>query len=118
MPQFGAVQTPTTLSSGEKLAVLNGENLANNAATMSVCFTPDPGGGAINLTVINSTAQSLTLQTSPDNVTFTEVMNEFTQAAVAQAAYASVFNVSPAGYYRLANLSGSAITAGTAWLAR
>lgn len=118
MPLFGAVQTPTALSSGEKIALLLAENLADSAATMSFALTPQPAGGPIALTIDNPTAESLTLQTSPDNVNWTAVMNEFTQPAVAQSGFASVFNVSPSGYYRLANLSGNAIAAGTVWLAR
>ena len=83
---------------------------------MSFCLTPDVG--PVPLTILNQSAVSVTLQQSPDNVTFTAVMNEFGQAVVAQAAFASVFNLSPSGYYRLANLSGGAITAGTVWVTR
>jgi hypothetical protein len=92
MPLFSAVQTPTELSSGDKLSVLNGENLALNALTMAVSLTPQPA--PIDLAIYNNSGQSVSLVASPVGTAL----------------------VAPGLYYAVK--AGAAITAGTIWLAR
>ena len=116
MPLFGAVQTPTTLSSGENLAVLNAENLSNNALTMAVYFTPQPT--PITLAIYNKSGQSVSLVASPDNTAadFLPVYNEAGNAVAAANSTVATCIVSPALYYAVK--AGGAITGGTVWLAR
>ena len=118
MPAFGAVQTPTTLSSGEKLAVLNAENLASGSATMAVATTPQPM--PITLGILNNAGQSVTLQASADNKadgsTYFPVYNEAGNEVTVAASTVGVAVVPGGLFYRL--LAGGAITVGTIWLAR
>ena len=114
---LAGLQTPTTLSSGEKIKILNAEDLASNASTMSFTLHPQPVTCSI-ITVYNPTAQDLTLEWSPDNVNFLPMLDESTTPVLAQKSFATVFNLSGAGYHKLTNLSGSGITAGTVWVAR
>ena len=64
MPLFGAVQTPTALSNGESVAVLNAENLGSGALTMAVAFTPQPT--PVSLAIYNNSSQTVDLVASPD----------------------------------------------------
>ena len=116
MPLFGAVQTTTALSSGEKLAVLNAENLANNALTMAVSLTPQPT--PVTLAIYNASGQSVTLCASPDLTSgdFLPVYNE--AGNVVTAANNTVATVIVAPGLSYAVKAGGAITAGTIWIAR
>lgn len=115
MPAFGAVQTPIELSSGDKLAVLNAENLALNALTMAVSLMPQPT--TVLLALYNNSDQVVTLVASPDLVAahFLPVSSVGTAISVA-AGTVGEFLVSPGLYYAVE--AGAAITTGTIWLAR
>lgn len=118
MPAFGAVQTPTTLASGEKLAVLNAENLGSGSLTMAVCLTPQPE--PVDLAIVNNSGQALALVASADNKsdgsTYFPVYNEAGNAVSAANATVQMVRVAAGLFYALK--AGGAITAGTAWLAR
>ena len=115
MPLLGAVQTPTELSCGDKLAVLNAENLANGGFTMAVAFTPQASD--INVALYNNSGQTVTLQASPDLVQadFMPVTAGGVAASVVAGAV-GVFWVTSGLYYAVK--AGGAITAGTVWIAR
>ena len=116
MPAFNAAQNPTELASGDRVAVLNAENLANAAFTMAVSLTPQPNG-PIMLGVWNNSGQTVTLQASPDLVQadFLPVSSGAQAISVATGAVGE-FSVSSGLYYAVK--AGAAITAGTIWLAR
>jgi hypothetical protein len=115
MPLLGAVQTPTTLSSGERLAVLNAEDLGNNALTMAVAFTPQPV--AVTLAIYNGSSQTVSLVASPDLTSgdFLPVYAGETAITVVTNTV-GIFQVATGLYYAIK--AGGAITAGTIWLAR
>ena len=116
MPAFSA--GATTLSSGDKLAVLNAENLANGALTMPVCFTPQPV--SVDLAIVNNTTQSVSLVASYDNKsdgsTYFPVYNEAGNAVTAATDTVATVRVATGLFYAVK--AGGAITAGTIWLAR
>ena len=116
VPDFGAVQTPTALSSGEKLAVLNSENLANNTLSMAVQLHSQPSSPIV-LAIYNKSGQTITLQASPDLVAadFAPVSSGGTAISVADSTVGE-FSVSSGLYYAVK--AGADITAGTVWLAR
>ena len=118
MPLFGAVQTPTTLSAGDRVAVLNVENLANNALTMAVTLTPQPT--PVDLAIVNGSSQTVSLVASADNKsdgsTYFPVYNEAGNAVTAPANTVATARVASGLYYAIK--AGGAITAGTIWLAR
>jgi hypothetical protein len=116
MPLFSAVQTPTELSSGDKLSVLNGENLALNALTMAVSLTPQPA--PIDLAIYNNSGQSVSLVASPDltSADFLPVYNEAGNEVTVVTGEVGTALVAPGLYYAVK--AGAAITAGTIWLAR
>lgn len=114
MPAFGAVQTPTTLSSGEKIAVLNAENLANNALTMAVTLTPQPLPCII--AIVNGSSQTVSLVGSADNVNYYPVTDDEGVAVTASTDTVVVATISAGLYYAIK--AGGSITAGTIWLAR
>lgn len=119
MPLFGAVNTPVSLSSGEAIALLNAEDLANNGLTMAVEFTPQPSGGAIPVAVVNQIAQAMTLQHSLDGGnTWEPAYSEYNQAIVIPASSSQRANLAPCGFYRIANKSGSNVNAGTIYIGR
>lgn len=114
MPLLAAVQTPTCLASGERIAVLNTENLGNAAITMAVSLTPDPM--PVDIAIVNISSQTVSLVASADGVNFypcytasgtaiTVITNTVGQARVVGGLYYAV-------------KAGGAITAGTIWLAR
>lgn len=116
MPAFGAVQSPTSLSSGEKVAVLNAENLANGALTMAVSLTPQPT--PVVLAIHNNSGQSVSLVASPDltEADFLPVYNEAGNAVTVAAGEVGMAQVAPGLFYAVK--AGGAIVAGTIWLAR
>lgn len=118
MPALGAVQTPTSLSSGERVAVLNAENLANNALTMAVTLTPQPT--PVDLAIVNGSSQTVSLVASADNKsdgsTYFPVYNEAGNAVTAATDTVATVRVAPGLFYAVK--AGGAITAGTIWLAR
>jgi hypothetical protein len=116
MPLLGAVQTPTALSSGERIAVLNAENLSSGALTMAVSLHPQ-ANAPIMLSLYNNSGQTVTLQGSPDLVQadFMPVSSGAQAISVANGAVGT-FEVSSGLYYAVK--AGGAITAGTIWLAR
>ena len=116
MPAFGAVQTPTELSSGDKLAVLNAENLANAALTMAVSLTPQPT--PVVLAIYNNSGQAVTLVSSPDFIAADYLPVTDTAGVAVALAAATVQMVEVAAGLQYAVKAGSAITAGTIWLAR
>ena len=115
MPLLGAVQTPTTLSSGERVAVLSAENLGNNALTMAVAFTAQPT--PVTLAIYNDSSVTVDLVASPDltSADFLPVYSGETAITVATDTV-GVFAVASGLYYAIK--AGGAITAGTIWLAR
>jgi hypothetical protein len=115
MPLLGAVQTPTSLSNGESVAVLNAENLGNGALSMAVTFTPQPT--SIMLAIYNNSGQVVDLVASPDlvNADFLPVSSGETAITVAAGAV-GIFPVASGLYYAIK--AGAAITAGTVWLSR
>jgi hypothetical protein len=116
MPLF-SVAGMTSLAPGEKLAVLNAENLASAAAAQGVAFAPI-GGGPVPLTVLNATAQTVTLQASGDGTNWYPYVDADEQAVTVATVTALQVLVSPGLFYRAYNGSGSAITAGTIWFSR
>ena len=118
MSAFGGAQSPTSLSSGEKLAVLNAENLANNALTMAVSLTPQPT--SVDLAIVNNSSQTVTLLASADNksdgTTYFPVFNEAGVAVTAATNTIATARVAPGLFYAVK--AGGAIVAGTIWLAR
>lgn len=115
MPVLGAPQTPTALSSGERVAVLNAENLGSGSLTMAVSLTPQPTPAL--LSIYNNSTVSVTLCASPDltSADFLPVYYEGTEITVPTLEVWSI-PVSPGLYYAIK--AGAAITAGTVWLAR
>ena len=116
MPQFGAAQTPTALATGEKVAVLNAENLASGALTMAVALTPQPT--AVDLAIYNNTTQSVSLVASP-NLTaaaFLPVYNEAGAAVTVVTLTVGTARVAPGLFYAVS--AGGAIVGGTIWLGR
>jgi hypothetical protein len=116
MPAFSAVQTPTELSSGDKLAVLNAENLALNALTMAVSLAPQPT--PIVLAIYNNSGQAVTLVASPDLTAADYLPVTDTSGVAVAVAAASVVMAEVAPGLQYAVKAGAAITAGTIWLAR
>lgn len=116
MPLLAAVQTPTALSSGDRVAVLNAENLGNNALTMAVTLHPQPT--PIVLAIYNNSSQSVSLVASPDLTSgdFLPVYNESGNAITVTSGQVWTAMVAPGLYYAVK--AGGAITAGTIWLAR
>ena len=116
MPLLGAVQTPTSLSAGDSLAVLNAENLSNGALTMAVSLTPQPT--PVPLAVYNKSGQSVSLVASPDLTSgdFLPVYNEAGNAVTVANNTVAMVLVAHGLYYAVK--AGGAITAGTIWLAR
>jgi hypothetical protein len=116
MPQFGAVQTPTTLSPGEKLTVLNNENLANGALTMAVSITPQ--ATTVILAVYNNSGQSVTLCASPDFIAVDYLPVTDTAGVAVAVAAGTVVLCEVAAGLQYAVKAGGAVTGGTIWLAR
>ena len=116
MPAFGAVQTPTLLNSGERVAVLNGENLGNSALTMAVSLSPQPE--PVVLAIYNNSGQSVSLVASPDFTSsdYLPVYNEAGNAVAVATGNVWMAMVAPGLNYAVK--AGGAITAGTIWLAR
>lgn len=117
MPAWTAKATPTSLSPGEKFALLNAESLTAAAFTEAFTLTIPQGGGPARLTIFNGTSVTLTLQCSPDNVNW---VNLYTLDAggtlvAVPTGVAWTVDVSPGMYYRLA--PGSDITTQSAWVA-
>ena len=114
MPLFST--SPTTLSSGEKLAVLNAENLGSGALTQAVSLTPQPT--SITLAIYNNSGQTVDLVASPD-FTSANYLPVYNEAGVAvTAATDTVATAQVAAGLNYAIKAGGAITAGTVWLAR
>lgn len=117
MPAFGAPQTPTALSSGDKIAVLNDEDLAANALSMAVALTPQPT--PVVLAIYNDTGETVSLVSSPDSTTaadFLNVANETLNVVAVAGGTVGTAIVAPGLFYAIK--AASAITAGTVWLAR
>ena len=116
MPAFSA--SPTALSSGDQLAVLNAENLANGALTMAVNFAPQPV--SIDLAIVNHSGQTVSLVASADNKsdgsTYFPVYNEAGTAVTAATDTVATARVAAGLFYAIK--AGGAITAGTIYLAR
>jgi hypothetical protein len=116
MPTFGAAQTPISLTNGERVAVLNAENLANGALTMAINVIPEPTN--IMLAIYNNCGQSVSLVASPDltSTDFLPVYNEAGNAVtIANGQVSTLFAPSGLNY---ALKAGAAITAGTIWISR
>lgn len=117
MPAFGAIQTPTELSSGDKLAVLNVENLALNAITMAISLTPQPM--PVVLAIYNNSGQAVTLVASPDFVSadYLPVTDTSGVAVVLAAGTVREVEVAPGLQYAV-HASTVAVVGGSIWLAR
>ena len=116
MPAFGAAQTPTSLTNGDRVAVLNAESLANGALTMAINVIPEPTN--IMLAIHNNSGQSVSLVASPDLVAgnFLPVYNEAGNAVMVANGQVSMFFAASGLNYALK--AGAAITAGTIWVTR
>ncbi len=118
MPAFGAVQTPTELAAGERVAVLNAENLGNGALTMAVTLAPQPT--PVDLAIVNNSNQTVDLVASADNKadgsTYFPVYNEAGTAVTAATDTVATARVAAGLFYAIK--AGGAIVAGTVWLAR
>ena len=110
---FGA----TALSTGDKLAVLNAENLASGGLTAPVVFTPQPT--PVTLAIVNASSVTVSLVASADNKsdgsTYFPVYAGETAITVATDTV-GVFSVAFGLFYAVK--AGGSITAGTIWLAR
>lgn len=115
MPLFGAVQTPTALSSGDKIAVLNNENLGNAALTMAVSLHPQPSSPIV-LSIVNGSSQTVSLVGSADGVNFYPVTDDEGTVVSATTGTVVASTISSGLFYAVK--AGGAITAGTIWLAR
>jgi hypothetical protein len=115
MPALGAPQTPTALRSGDKIAVLNDENLAGAALTMAVAFTPQPM--PVVLAIVNQTAEPVALVASADLVHWYPVTDTAGTVVSAPSDTAVMAEVASGGLFYAITATG-AITAGTVWLAR
>lgn len=116
MPAFGAAQTPTALSSGEKIAVLNGEDLAENALTMAISLTPVTDG--VWLAIYNQSGETVNLVGSPDftAANYLPVTDISGGAITAATDTITVCKVATALNYAIQ--AAAAITDGTVYLAR
>ena len=117
MPAFGAVQTPTTLSSGDKLAVLNVENLGAGGLTMVFALAPQPAPPYLD--IYNNTTSVINLMASPDLVLahFLPVFDGIAGVQI-QAQPGNVLTAQPHGGLYYALQAVSAVTAGTIWVDR
>lgn len=114
MPLLGAVQTPTALSSGDKIAVLNNENLGSGALTMAVSLAPQPMPTV--LSIVNGSSQTVSLVGSADGVNFYPVTDDEGTAVSATTGTVVAATISSGLFYAVK--AGGSITAGTIWLAR
>lgn len=114
MPAFGAVQTPTALSSGDKIAVLNNENLGSGSLTMAVSLAPQPVH--VVLSIVNGSSQTVSLVGSADGVNFYPVTDDEGTVVSATTGTVVASTISSGLFYAVK--AGGAITAGTIWLAR
>ena len=117
MPLFGAVQAPTELSSGDKLRILNAEDMAANDLTMAVALTPQPINATLG--IYNATTSVLTLLASPDLVKahFLPIYDGIAQYEIQAGAGQVLTAQFHSGLY-YALRAESALAAGTVWLAR
>jgi hypothetical protein len=117
MPAFTSPQSPTALSSGEKLAVLNAENLAENALTMAVALEPQPQ--LVALSIYNGSGETVALVASPTMTAddFFPVTYDGTPVTAASDTVTTV-EVASSLFYAVQNGAVGAITDGTIWLAR
>ena len=111
-----AIGTQAALSAGDNLqCLLATDTSPSNGALKGFAFTPQ--AGPINLSIWNNSAQTLTLQASPDNVTWLPVTINGTAVSVTTGLCLEFSGLSSGLNYRLAN--SVAITAGgTVWVAR
>lgn len=111
MPIFEATDFGVALSPGDRVAILNGENLPNGSATQAFTLTPTGGvgGAARPVQIANLTSEAVELQNSFDNVTWNDL-----QAIAAGMQAETQFGLGM--LFRLNNASGSAITDGTIWV--
>lgn len=114
MPLLGAVQTPTALSSGDKIAVLNNENLGSGALTMAVALAPQPVH--VVLSIVNGSSQTVSLVGAADGVNFYPVTDDEGTVVSATTGTVVASTISSGLFYAVK--AGGAITAGTIWLAR
>lgn len=114
MPLLGAVQTPTALSSGDKIAVLNNENLGSGALTMAVSLAPQPMPTV--LSIVNGSSQTVSLVGSADGVSFYPVTDDEGTPVSATTGTVVAAAISSGLFYAVK--AGGSITAGTIWLAR
>jgi hypothetical protein len=117
MPLLGAVQTPTCLSSGDKLRVLNAEDMAQGDLTMAVTLSPQPLNSTLG--IYNNTTSVLNLMASPDLVAdhFLPIYDGVVGAGISVAPGNILSAQFHSGLY-YALQAASALTAGTIWLAR
>ncbi len=115
MSVWTASAKTTALAPGDKLAVLDAEDIASGAATRAFTLTPLESGGGVLLTLLNQTSEAMALQCSADNVTYEPVYAAGAAVSCPEAEALAVL-VSTGLYYRLAPAGD--VTAGTVWVAR
>ena len=117
MPIFGAVQTPTTLSSGDKLQVINSaDTIASGSLSMAVSLEPQPT--QITMGIYNNSGQSISLVASPDFVSgdYLPVYNTAGTAVTVPNGQVWLLAISPGLQYAVK--AGAQITSGSVWLTR
>lgn len=114
MPLLGAPHTPTTLSSGEKLEVLAGENIASGALTMAISLTAQPV--PVTLSILNATTAVVALVASGNGIDFFPVFNQEGTAITAATDTVTVAIVASGFYYSLK--PNADVVGGIIWIAR
>lgn len=112
MPLWEATDFGVALSPGDRVAILNDEDLPIATATRAFTLTPTgaTGGAARPVQIANLTSEAVELQNSFDNVSWNDL-----QTIDAGAQAETQFGLGM--LFRLNNESGVAIVAGTIWVA-
>jgi hypothetical protein len=118
MPAFAANNVARLLA-GQRLALLNAEDLGNGAFTQAFFLAPSAGDGAPCITILNKTGQTVTLQASweaADTTNFVPVTaGGVTAIAVPNGA---AWNVPASLGLIYSCKAGAAITGGTLYVSR
>ena len=116
MPLLVSFQSPTGLSAGERVAVLNAEGIVAGGITMAVSFKPEPQD--VLLCIYNNTSSTMQLVASPNLVAanFLPVYGIANTLVLALAGSCYTTEIGPSLYYALQ--ATTTVVTGTAYLAR